>query len=133
MSEKYPPALQKLLEDVNLPLIQVLLREVVVHDHICFENLFEGFPVLGSLPEVNYGGKPMPEAKQHMLSQEWLREIREANNRKVITKIKESEYSEDVWQQTNRQSRMPCSTGWHSRSRCRTTTLYTPHFAEGLQ
>ena len=43
----------------------------------------------------------MPEAKQHMLSQEWLREIREANNRKVISKIKESEYSdEDVWQQT---------------------------------
>ena len=37
-----PPALQKLLEDVNLPLIQVLLREVVVHDHNFFENLVEG-------------------------------------------------------------------------------------------
>ena len=95
-----PPPLRKLLEDVNLPLIQALLREVVVHDHIVFENLVEGFPVLGSLPDVNYGSKPMPEAKQHMLSQEWLRQIREANNRKVLSKIKESEHSEDVWQQT---------------------------------
>lgn len=95
-----PPALQNMLEDVNLPLIQVLLREVFVHDHKLFENLVEGFPVLGLLPDVNYGCKPMPEAKRHMLSQEWLRQIREANNRKVISKIKESEHSEDVWQQT---------------------------------
>ena len=41
----------------------------------------------------------MPEAKQHMLTREWLREIRVAN-KKVISKIKESEYSDDVWHQT---------------------------------
>ena len=38
-----PPALQKLLEDVNLPLIQVLLREVVVHDHTFLRTLSSDF------------------------------------------------------------------------------------------
>ena len=63
-------------------------------------NLMNGFLVLGLLPEVDYGCKPMAEAKRHMVSRSWVEEIRVQNNHKVLGKVRESEWSEDVWNQT---------------------------------
>ena len=110
--------IERLISDVNGPLLDLLLREAAHKDVECCEAMRRGFPLLGELPFTHNGSAERIEASD---SAESLREVARVHNEEVISSLRGDPLSAELFKLTQKDADLGRMTALEAPDRCATS------------